>query len=135
MIIREAREADLEAIDAIQASSPEAARWKQSDYLKFDCRVAEQGNRIVAFLVTRRTGPGEAEILNLAVHPTYRRRGIARALLYDVLANPGDWFLEVRESNLPAVELYRSLGFQVVGVRPSYYTTPPESGIVMKFRS
>jgi ribosomal-protein-alanine N-acetyltransferase len=135
VIIRAASEADLDSIVAIQANSPGAAPWKASDYLRFDCRVAEEAGRIIGFLVTRRAAPGESEILNLAVHPSCRRRGIARALLYDVLGLAGEWFLEVRESNLAAIELYQSLGFKAVGRRPAYYTEPLESGIVMKFRS
>src|SRR5262249_11518023 len=90
--------------------------------------------RTLGFLVTRQTAPHEHEILNLAVDPAHRRQGIARALLRDALSQANaDWFLEVRESNVPAIALYRSLGFEQVALRPGYYS--PESGIVMKLRS
>jgi ribosomal-protein-alanine N-acetyltransferase len=44
-------------------------------------------------------------------------------------------YLEVRQSNYAAQKLYHSLGFEVIGVRPDYYASPVESGIVMKFLS
>jgi ribosomal-protein-alanine N-acetyltransferase len=97
--------------------------------------VAEVEGRVVAFLVTRETAPGEREILNLAVTAEFRRHGIARAMLREVLGTPGDWFLEVRESNAAAIALYRAMGFRVAGARPAYYIQPVEPGIVMRFRS
>ena len=91
---------------------------------------------MIGFLVTRQTAPGEREILNLAVDPSQRRRGVARALLQAAFGREkSQWFLEVRESNQSALQLYRSAGFHVTGRRESYYNDPPESGIVMKFDS
>ena len=137
LLVRPATPLDLPAIAAIQAASPEAARWNPAQYLDYDTRVAIAQDQVVAFLVLRQTAPGEREILNLAVDPGHRRQGIGRRLLMEVLAGPGtgprsDWFLEVRESNRAAVGLYRGLGFVPSGFRPAYYADPPESGIVMK---
>ena len=68
--------------------------------------------------------------------PAERRRGIARRLLESELSRGRNtWFLEVRESNVAALGLYQSLGFQQVGLREAYYHNPSESGIVMKFIS
>jgi [ribosomal protein S18]-alanine N-acetyltransferase len=47
----------------------------------------------------------------------------------------GTVFLEVRESNRAALELYKSSGFQAISRRPGYYEFPPEAAIVMKFHS
>jgi [ribosomal protein S18]-alanine N-acetyltransferase len=127
-VIRPARPDDLPAIADIQRSSPEAAPWDPSGY---DVLVAELDGRVVAFLVTRALVENECEILNLAVAPAFRRRGIARQLLRDVLR--GTIFLEVRESNTAAREFYKSIGFKELGRRPAYYSDPLESGIVMKF--
>ncbi len=132
MTIRDATSADLPRIAAIQAASPGAAQWTPSDYLAHRCRVALLDDRIAGFLVTRETAPGECEILNLAVDPTLRRRGIARTLLEAGLAaTPGAWFLEVRESNTAAQALYGSLGFSPAGRRPNYYGEPAEAAIVL----
>jgi ribosomal-protein-alanine N-acetyltransferase len=134
--IRAGEAGDLEAIGAIQAASPEAALWPPGDYLQYDVRVAVRGGRVAGFLVTRRTAEGEAEILNLAVAPEFRRRGFARALLCAFLHGfRGDVFLEVRSSNSSARGLYKSLGFQELTLRTNYYGTPPEAAIVMKFHS
>jgi [ribosomal protein S18]-alanine N-acetyltransferase len=134
--IRPAGLADLAGIAAIQAASPEASRWSPADYLNHDCRVAILDGRVAGFLVTRQTVEAEREILNLAVDPALRRRGIARALLAGELARTrGAWFLEVRESNLAALSLYRSAGFQPAATRPNYYDEPAEAAIVMAFFS
>ena len=70
-------------------------------------------------------GP-EIHLLNLAVRPEYRRRGLARRLLRAMLAlgrraRVESVFLEVRPSNVEAQGLYRSSGFAVTGRRPGYY--------------
>ncbi len=136
MEIRPGEPRDLEAIAAIQAASHEAAAWPAADYLVCDLLVAATDDRVIAFVATRRTAPEEIEILNLAVSPAFRRRGVARALVEALLSSTaGDVFLEVRPSNHAARELYKSLGFQEFTLRPDYYTDPPEPAIVMKFHS
>ena len=135
-LIRTGTLSDLDAIAAIQAASPEAAQWDPADYLQNDLRVAISGLRIIGFVVTRTPGPGELEILNLAVAPDRRRQGVARALLHASLADfHGDVFLEVRLSNQSAQKFYKSFGFHEFIVRPEYYSSPRETGIVMKFHS
>jgi len=129
-VIRAARPEDLPAIAALQRSSPEAAPWDPAGY---EILVAELDSRVVGFLVSRTITDGEREILNLAVAPQYRRRGIARSLVLPVLC--GTVFLEVRESNSAALALYNSLGFQELTRRRGYYTDPPEGAIVLKFLS
>ena len=78
----------------------------------------------------------EMHILNLAVHPGQRRRGIARRLLTEGLnqartLGAGVAWLEVRPSNSPALNLYASLGFQEVGRRPRYYDDTQEDAILL----
>jgi ribosomal-protein-alanine N-acetyltransferase len=80
---------------------------------------------------------GEMHILNLAVHPDLRCRGIARALLTEALRlarlqkAAGAW-LEVRSSNRPAQALYESFGFTEVGLRPRYYADTQEDALIME---
>jgi ribosomal-protein-alanine N-acetyltransferase len=69
---------------------------------------------------------GEAHILNLCVHPSYHGLGFGRQLLVEALERARESgvervFLEVRPSNKTAISLYRSLGFRLIGRRPSYY--------------
>jgi len=138
LVLRTAAEADLDAIARIQTASPQAARWEPESYLTLDCTVASlrRTNEVAGFLVSRTTAPGEREILNLAVAPSMRLRGVALRLLEEELGRgQGSWFLEVRESNLAAIALYEGAGFRRVGVRKDYYNEPCESGIVMRFLS
>lgn len=139
-LIRPGTPDDLTEIRAIQAASPEASQWDPSDYLSYDLRVLIEDGRLIAFSVSRRTAPDELELLNLAVAPAFRRRGAARLLVESILESAQtsvgvSVFLEVRESNLAARMLYKSLNFQEVNIRPEYYNQPLESGIVMKFHS
>lgn len=74
----------------------------------------------------------EGYVTNVAVYEKYRRRGVARALLETALQNEMDFLtLEVRPSNTPAVNLYSSLGFELVGKRPKFYREPEEDAILM----
>lgn len=80
---------------------------------------------------------GEADMMNLAVHPDYRRRGIGRALvqtLVSMLWSKGvtSLALEVRASNESAIALYTQLGFTQVGRRPNYYKNPREDALILR---
>jgi ribosomal-protein-alanine N-acetyltransferase len=134
--IRTGAEADLPAIAAIQDASPQSARWKVSDYLDYDLLIASVGNSIAGYLVYRTVAPGEREILDLAVSPDFRRRGVGKALFGAAIAGfQGLIFLEVRESNRAGRDFYKSLNFEELTRREQYYHAPPEAAIVMKFHS
>jgi ribosomal-protein-alanine N-acetyltransferase len=134
--IRRGDAGDLEAVAAIQSASPEAAHWRVEDYLQHDFRVVASGKALAGFLVARTLTEGEYEILNLAVALDFRREGVARRLLQAYLESvKGSVYLEVRESNAAARNLYKSMGFQEVAARRGYYESPPETGIVLKFHS
>ena len=71
-----------------------------------------------------RVPPFEYEIHTIGVDPAYQRHGIGRAmmtLLLDEVGPDGVVYLEVRTDNEPALELYRSLGFETIGIRKRYY--------------
>lgn len=132
-LIRPMRDGDAAAAARIQASAPGASQWDPRGYLAFDAWVIEADNEIAGFLAARRTAPDEAEILNLAIEPRFRRRGFARRLLeYALLRQPLTLYLEVRASNAPARALYASLGFTEYGRRPAYYSHPAEDAILMR---
>jgi len=78
----------------------------------------------------------EMHILNLAVHPQQRRRGLARLLLATSMTQARELgaqvaWLEVRPSNHPALNLYQSLGFKKVGRRPRYYDDTQEDALLL----
>lgn len=84
----------------------------------------------VAGYIGSQTVLGESDMMNIAVHPDYRRRGVGRALVLalckalrrQMLASA--LTLEVRDSNAPAIALYDSLGFEQIGLRKTITNTP-----------
>jgi ribosomal-protein-alanine N-acetyltransferase len=79
----------------------------------------------------------EMHVHNLAVHPRHRGRGLGRVLLRQALglgAGRGaqSALLEVRQSNWPALHLYRSLGFHATSIRRDYYVHPVEDALVLQ---
>jgi ribosomal-protein-alanine N-acetyltransferase len=78
----------------------------------------------------------EIQLLNLLTAPSMRRLGVARALIdalmaYAIVSRIRIIVLEVRRSNRPAIELYRSFGFSVLSVRPAYYSDDNEDALEM----
>ncbi len=91
--------------------------------------------RIVAFLIYWLVHD-EVHILNVAVAPEHRRKGIARMLMAETEKRAGQASaalitLEVRRSNQGALDLYREFDYRAVGVRPNYYVDEGEDAIVM----
>ncbi len=102
--------------------------------IDFYVAVTESGST-VGYVLTLTVSP-ECEILNIAVSPDFRRKGIAEKLLSYVTQKALEkkcdtLMLEVRESNLAARSLYEKLGFYAVGRRKGYYTSPIEDAILM----
>ena len=123
-------------IARIQQLSPEAAQWPVGDYSNFSLLLAllatENGQVPVGFCAWRQTTFEEAELLNLAVNPAQRRRGVASALL-DALSgiSKGKVFLEVAEPNYAAIALYEHHGWVRKGIRKGYYNQGRINAVVM----
>ena len=98
--------------------------------------VAMEGERLAGYIGSQSV-LGESDMMNVAVHPDFRRRGIAEALVLELaraLKEKGNHSLslEVRQSNEPAKKLYEKLGFEQVGLRPNYYRNPREAALILK---
>jgi ribosomal-protein-alanine N-acetyltransferase len=127
--LRPMTEADVDAIAALERESYPFP-WSEGifrDCLRvgYVCRVVELGPALIGYGVMS-LGAGEAHILNLCVREAMRERGIGRTVLRHLLASAAaagtdEAFLEVRPSNLAAIRLYQSMGFEPVGVRRGYY--------------
>jgi ribosomal-protein-alanine N-acetyltransferase len=91
----------------------------------YQCWVWQLNSNIIGYGIMSIAG-GECEILNLCVHPNYQRQGLGRDMLLHLL-NIGQQhgadtaFLEVREANTIALQLYRQVGFNEIGIRRNYY--------------
>lgn len=139
---------DVEAVLSIQSVCGEIAQWKYEDYAAIAGGptagenpgdnvgwVAERTPDVVGLLVARRIA-GDLEILNFAVSPALRRKGAGTALLLDAVKwahsfNAEHAFLEVRESNLPALRFYELHNFHVAGRRRAYYAAPVEDALLL----
>lgn len=98
--------------------------------------VAMEGNCLAGY-VGSQSVLGEADMMNVAVDPAFRRRGVAEKLvnaLVERLAGGGSHclMLEVRASNAPAIALYGKLGFRQVGLRKNYYRNPRENALILR---
>ena len=98
--------------------------------------VALKDERVVGY-VGSQSVLGESDMMNVAVHPDYRRQGIAEKLVNELAAalkKRGNHCLslEVRASNEPAQKLYEKLGFRQVGRRPNYYRNPKEDACILR---
>jgi [ribosomal protein S18]-alanine N-acetyltransferase len=103
------------------------------------CWVADFDGRIVGMVVVWLI-IDEAHVATLATHPDFRRRGIGTKLLSHALRHMIDEgarssFLEVRESNSSAQEMYRKFGYEASGRRPRYYKDNDEDAILMNLAS
>lgn len=132
--------ADLDEVMLIERSSfpvPWSAGFFRQE-LQVACArsiLAELRGKIIGYVLYWLL-PGAIDIHNIAVHVDYRRRGVARALLGRVIDQARDQslvrvMLEVRQSNLPAQKLYKSMGFLTTGIRKKYYSDNGEDALAM----
>lgn len=98
--------------------------------------VAIDGEKLVGYVGSQAV-MGEADMMNLAVFPEYRRMGIGEQLVLQLIQalkiqNVSAITLEVRVSNESALRLYQKLGFSQVGRRPDYYRNPKEDALILR---
>lgn len=132
--------ADLDEVMLIERSAfryPWSSRFFLQE-LQVSCArsmLAEIDGKILGYILFWCL-PGEIDIHNIAVHSGYRRHGIARSLLLQVIAEARSRCLtrvtlEVRRSNVAAQKLYESLGFVTIGLRRGYYSDDGEDALAM----
>ena len=127
--IRPMNELDVPLVGAIERAGYQFP-WSDGifrDCLRvgYVCRVVEMDGEMAGYGIMS-VGAGEAHVLNVCILEEYRCRGLARKMLLYLLdrariAGMYEAFLEVRPSNTIASRLYRSLGFEQVGIRRGYY--------------
>src|SRR5208283_1548413 len=138
--IREMCHGDVPLITEIEKTSY-TMPWSDTSFLSevysrhSMTRVAEINGNIVAYVCIKQVAD-EGVLMNLTVHPDYRRQGIANMIfcnaMEDLRTNGCRFiFLEVRISNIAAKKLYEKLNFKVIGTRKDYYLRPTEDALVM----
>ena len=127
--LRPMRPSDLKAVADVERSS---YQFPWSIGIVRDCLLAGYHSQVlevdgvISGYSIMSAADTEAHLLNLCVHPSYQGLGFGRRLLNSALLRAEELrvervFLEVRPSNLIAISLYRSSGFELIGTRPSYY--------------
>jgi ribosomal-protein-alanine N-acetyltransferase len=95
--------------------------------------AVDQQDKLLGYLICARYDT-VWHLMNIAVDPALRRRGIAWALLEQMIQRAGrdrEYTLEVRTSNAPAIALYERFGFRSAGTRPRYYRDNGEDAVIM----
>lgn len=112
--------------------------FRDSMYSGYMCYVLVDAGQLLGYTVTY-VAVGECHILNICVDPEKQGRGLGRMLLRHALERGVEQgaeqaFLEVRPTNVSAINLYESMGFMIVGVRPDYYPAADgrEDALVMQ---
>jgi ribosomal-protein-alanine N-acetyltransferase len=149
IFIREMQETDLPEVVEIERMSF-STPWSERSFfneiynpksiskvavLKEACSV----QRVIGYICANQVAD-EGHILDLAVHPDFRRKGIARSLVRDIIEDLREdgcrfLYLEVRASNNAAKELYSAFGFTIVGTRKKYYNEPIEDAVIMMLKA
>ena len=98
--------------------------------------VALDGERVAGYIGSQ-TVLGESDMMNVAVHPDYRKQGIATGLITELIGalkkrESHCLTLEVRASNEPAKNLYQMLDFEEIGIRKNYYRNPREDALILR---
>jgi [ribosomal protein S18]-alanine N-acetyltransferase len=138
--MRRLRASDLDAIERIEHRSYPTP-WSRSMFAgeiakpSGICLGAFEGDELRAYLITARYVDAW-HVMNIAVDPELRGRGVARGLLerlFELTAedHARGYTLEVRVSNEVALHLYEALGFVVTGIRRGYYTDNREDALIM----
>jgi ribosomal-protein-alanine N-acetyltransferase len=140
LFIRKATPSDVSQIEKIEKSSfstPWSEKWLLDEINKQDdlFLTVTDGEGILGYAVVGMLGE-EAELYNIAVDNAHRGKGLGDMLMKHLtrkaLENGAkNLFLEVRESNVPAILLYEKHGFKSVGRRKNYYKEPTEDAILM----
>jgi ribosomal-protein-alanine N-acetyltransferase len=142
-VIRAIGTEDAGALVELESRSVGSARWGEADYREiaaggFVGWAAIREKVLLGFILVRAV-VDEMEILNLAVEPNERRKGIAERLVAQSIddakrANVKRVYLEVRESNSGARAFYASMKFEERWRRKNYYSQPTEHALVLMLR-
>ena len=136
--MNESHVAQVAALEKICFSDPWSVNSVASELKNpLSCWLVAEEDGEVAGYVGSQTVMDESDMMNVAVHPDYRRKGIAEKLVMELVEalkkrDSRCLTLEVRASNEPARALYEKLGFVQVGLRKNYYRNPREDALILR---
>ena len=136
--MRESHIAQIAEIEKLCFSDPwseNSVRYELTNPLSLWLVAVDDGK--VAGYVGSQSVLDEADMMNIAVHPDYRKQGVAQMLISELISQLSTndvkcLTLEVRLSNDPAISLYHKMGFEQVGRRPNYYRNPKEDALILR---
>ena len=137
-IMKASHVAQIAALEKICFSDPWSERSIASELdnkLAF-WLVATEGEQVAGYIGSQ-TVMDETDMMNVAVHPDFRRQGIAEVLVSTLVEKLKEMrshclTLEVRASNIPAITLYEKMDFIVIGKRKNYYRNPREDALILR---
>ena len=136
--MNESHVAQVAALEKICFSDPWSENSVASELKNpLSCWLVAEEDGEVAGYVGSQTVMDESDMMNVAVHPDYRRKGVAEKLVMELVEalkkrDSRCLTLEVRASNEPARALYEKLGFVQVGLRKNYYRNPREDALILR---
>lgn len=129
LILRPMQRSDIKVLAEIESAAYEFP-WELETFrscfkIGYHCWVGERAREVVGYGIST-IGAGESHVLNLCVAPNWQGRGYGRVILQKLIDEATRFkadslFLEVRPSNPNAIKLYRSVGFNEIGMRKDYY--------------
>jgi ribosomal-protein-alanine N-acetyltransferase len=135
-------EADVDRVLAIELEAY-AFPWTRGNFMDclhsgYSCWVVEVADELVGYSILM-AGAGEGHVLNCCIAPRWQGRGLGRQAMQRLIEGAPGYgveclFLEVRPSNVQAINLYESLGFETIGLRRAYYPAAQgrEDAVVMR---
>ena len=140
--ISQMTEEDVAAVAALEAENF-SRPWSYDAFFQtlsdenYIVMIAKDRDALLGYCVLLCTGE-EADITNVCTVPAARGKGVATEMLTALMEEGksrgvAEFFLEVREGNVPARALYTKLGFEEIGLRKNYYEEPKEHAVLMKY--
>ncbi len=140
--IRQMTEEDVAAVAALEVENF-SRPWSYDAFFKtlsdenYIVIIAKEADALLGYCVLLCTGE-EADITNVCTAPVARGKGVATGMLTALMEEGksrgvAEFFLEVRESNVPARALYTKFGFEEIGLRKNYYEEPREHAVLMRY--
>lgn len=126
------KDKDIPAVVEIENLSfkyPKPEAFFREDEHKY--LVAKDDDRVIGYVGIERIFD-EEHIINMAVHPDYRGKGVGKRLLQHVLNDEDVFFLEVRVSNEAAKSIYEHFGFKVINIRKAYYADGEDAYVMRR---